>query len=88
MLLWTAMDLYNPITRVSYARDMIDPFALRKIATVRKVGFVSAGLVGFTLLSGAFVAGTDAGQAYNTFPKMNDDWIPPNLLALKVYTLS
>jgi cytochrome c oxidase assembly protein subunit 15 len=29
-----------------------------------------------TVASGAFVAGNDAGNAYNTFPKMNDQWIP------------
>eukprot|EP00923_Selenidium_pygospionis_P028358 GHVN01050995.1.p1 GENE.GHVN01050995.1~~GHVN01050995.1.p1 ORF type:complete len:274 (-),score=20.15 GHVN01050995.1:610-1431(-) len=30
-----------------------------------------------TFLSGAFVAGNDAGYCYNTWPKMNDSWIPP-----------
>lgn len=35
------------------------------------------GLVGLTAISGAFVAGNDAGRAYNTFPKMGDNWIPP-----------
>ena len=35
-----------------------------------------AGLTGATILSGAFVAGNDAGNAYNTFPKMADRWIP------------
>jgi len=28
-------------------------------------------------LSGPFVAGNDAGHAYNTWPKMLDDWVPP-----------
>ena len=30
-----------------------------------------------TATSGAFVAGLDAGRAYNTFPDMNGEWIPP-----------
>jgi heme a synthase len=34
------------------------------------------GLSGITMISGAFVAGNDAGRAFNTFPKMNDEWIP------------
>mmetsp|Transcript_10904 Transcript_10904/g.22229 ORF Transcript_10904/g.22229 Transcript_10904/m.22229 type:complete len:438 (+) Transcript_10904:142-1455(+) len=34
------------------------------------------GLTAATILSGAFVAGNDAGNAYNTFPKMNEQWIP------------
>lgn len=35
-----------------------------------------AGLVGVTAVSGAFVAGLDAGRAYNTWPDMNGRWIP------------
>lgn len=42
-----------------------------------RVGAVGVtGLTAVTILSGAFVAGNDAGNAYNTFPKMNDQWIP------------
>jgi len=33
-------------------------------------------LIGITAVSGAFVAGLDAGHAYNTFPTMNGEWIP------------
>ena len=35
--------------------------------------------VGLTLLSGPFVAGNDAGRAYNNWPKMGDDWVPPEV---------
>ncbi len=34
-------------------------------------------LAGTTILSGGFVAGLKAGHAYNTFPKMGDQWLPP-----------
>lgn len=37
-------------------------------------------LVFLTMTWGAFTAGLDAGQLYNTFPKMDDYWIPPELL--------
>lgn len=40
------------------------------------------GLVFVTALSGAFVAGMDAGLIYNTFPKMADKWIPDDILAI------
>ncbi|ERN19097.1 cytochrome c oxidase assembly protein COX15 isoform X1 [Amborella trichopoda] len=40
-------------------------------------------LVGVTALSGAFVAGNDAGHAYNTFPKMGDSWIPDEIFELE-----
>eukprot|EP01068_Selenidium_serpulae_P013895 Selendium_serpulae@DN6023_c0_g1_i1.p1 len=32
---------------------------------------------------GAFVAGNDAGYAYNTWPKMNEDWVPPEVVEAK-----
>lgn len=32
-----------------------------------------------TALSGAFVAGLDAGLVYNSFPKMGESWIPEDL---------
>jgi cytochrome c oxidase assembly protein subunit 15 len=34
-------------------------------------------LVAVTIVSGGFVAGLKAGHAYNTFPKMGDQWLPP-----------
>jgi heme A synthase len=33
-----------------------------------------------TILSGGFVAGNDAGCAYNTWPKMLDDWVPQEVI--------
>lgn len=37
-----------------------------------------------TAVSGAFVAGNDAGRCYNRFPKMTeDDWLPEEILALR-----
>ena len=36
-----------------------------------------------TLLSGGFVAGLKAGHAFNTFPLMAGQWIPPGYLALE-----
>lgn len=33
-------------------------------------------------ISGAFVAGLDAGLIYNSFPKMGSYWIPDDILAL------
>lgn len=32
-----------------------------------------------TIISGAFVAGLDAGLIYNTFPLMGEQWIPENV---------
>ncbi|MCF8480569.1 MAG: COX15/CtaA family protein [Rhodospirillum sp.] len=45
-------------------------------------------LIGTTLTLGAFVAGTNAGQMYNTFPLMNGQWIPDGILTLDPWWLN
>eukprot|EP00984_Skeletonema_dohrnii_P028806 scaffold18941_cov119-Skeletonema_dohrnii-CCMP3373.AAC.8 len=54
----------------------LSPNALRHAQKVRGGVLTTVGLTGLTILSGAFVAGNDAGNAYNTYPLMNDQWIP------------
>jgi heme a synthase len=41
-----------------------------------------AALVLTTVISGGFVAGLDAGLVYNTFPRMGNYWVPPDVAAL------
>ncbi|KAG5682395.1 hypothetical protein PVAND_011748 [Polypedilum vanderplanki] len=48
---------------------------------LRKLAHISKGMVFLTAVSGAFVAGLDAGLVYNSFPKFADRWIPSDLLA-------
>jgi cytochrome c oxidase assembly protein subunit 15 len=43
----------------------------------RRTGFALCTLVFLTLLSGGFVAGLKAGYAFNTFPLMAGEWLPP-----------
>ncbi|KAH7545459.1 hypothetical protein FEM48_Zijuj01G0096100 [Ziziphus jujuba var. spinosa] len=52
-------------------------------AKVKRLAIPVSILVGITAVSGAFVAGNDAGHAYNTFPKMGDTWIPEDVLEMK-----
>lgn len=47
-----------------------------------------AALVFLTMLSGGFVAGLDAGYAYNTFPLMDGDLIPVQVFASSPWWLS
>lgn len=44
---------------------------------------VLLGAVLLTIVSGGFVAGLKAGFAFNTFPLMNGQWIPENVLYLQ-----
>lgn len=53
----------------------------QKASRVLKRGAHSiSGMILLTMLTGAFVAGLDAGMVYNTFPKMGDRWIPSDLV--------
>lgn len=47
----------------------------------RGLAHLTKGMVFVTAISGAFVAGLDAGLVYNSFPKMADRWIPSDILA-------
>ena len=58
-----------------YAMNLA-PDALRHARNTRAGVLSTVGLTGLTILSGAFVAGNDAGNAYNTYPLMDGRWIP------------
>lgn len=54
----------------------LTPTAMQHAQRTRAGVLSSLALTGCTILSGAFVAGNDAGNAYNTYPLMNDQFIP------------
>ncbi len=72
-MFWLALDLLAP-GRARTA-DLI-------LSGPRRFAWVLAGFVLVTILAGAFVAGLDAGFAYNTFPLMDDRWVPEEILDL------
>lgn len=73
-ILWTALDVSRPTPALADAaltgRQLLASLAARR----RFHGL--AGLIGITAISGAFVAGLDAGHAYNTFPLMGGRIVP------------
>jgi heme a synthase len=69
-MLWVALDLLAPSREGA-------PAGLRRHAAAL------AGLVFVMMLTGALVAGIHAGLAYNTFPKMDGHWVPPETLMLE-----
>eukprot|EP00615_Pteridomonas_danica_P006688 CAMPEP_0114346824 /NCGR_PEP_ID=MMETSP0101-20121206/13383_1 /TAXON_ID=38822 ORGANISM="Pteridomonas danica, Strain PT" /NCGR_SAMPLE_ID=MMETSP0101 /ASSEMBLY_ACC=CAM_ASM_000211 /LENGTH=405 /DNA_ID=CAMNT_0001483713 /DNA_START=117 /DNA_END=1334 /DNA_ORIENTATION=+ len=82
LLIWTALDVFYPnIAAVNQARKLT-PEMISKIGRLRGGAVLTAGLVFTTAMSGAFVAGNDAGRAYNTFPTMDGEWVPSNALEL------
>ncbi|MGH6636825.1 MAG: COX15/CtaA family protein [Gammaproteobacteria bacterium] len=52
----------------------------------RKTAFLTLALIFLTALSGGFVAGLDAGFAYNTFPLMGGRLIPEGLFMMRPIT--
>jgi cytochrome c oxidase assembly protein subunit 15 len=71
-LVWTTLSLAHPTPALAAAA----PAAAAAAAALRRRALPLAALVGVTAVSGAFVAGMDAGRAFNTFPMMNGGWIP------------
>ncbi|XP_058112993.1 cytochrome c oxidase assembly protein COX15 [Magnolia sinica] len=76
-LLWTGLSVVMPEPPTG-SMDWV-----RGAAKVRNLALPVSILVGLTAVSGAFVAGNDAGHAYNTFPKMGDTWIPDDVFSME-----
>lgn len=74
---WTSLSLLRPSPAVLHPTAE----AISAAKRLRVWALPVAGLVTLTLISGPFVAGNDAGRAYNTWPKMNYDWVPPEWIA-------
>lgn len=83
LLLWTALDVFNPAESVKKLTASVSPSALPKISTVRLGAAASAAVVFTTALSGAFVAGNDAGHAFNTWPLMDESFVPDDLVKME-----
>ena len=74
---WNTLSLLRP----SPAQIHTGAEAVKAAGRLRILALPTTALVTATLLSGPFVAGNDAGRAYNTWPKMLDDWVPPEWMA-------
>ncbi len=57
-------------------------------AYMSKLPLIVLGAVFAQVLLGALVAGLDAGLSYNTFPKMDGDWIPSGLFLLEPFHIN
>ncbi|RLN73414.1 hypothetical protein BBJ28_00011920 [Nothophytophthora sp. Chile5] len=82
VLLWTGFSLVAPPSRAALTREMISPDVVKEVGRIRKILGHCSTILGYTIISGAFVAGIDAGMAFNTFPKMDEQWIPDDLFVL------
>jgi cytochrome c oxidase assembly protein subunit 15 len=76
LFLWSSLDVLKPAVSIS---PQLVTGQLRKF---RMYSHSAKALIFLTAVSGAFVAGLDAGLVYNSFPKMADRWIPCDIAAL------
>ena len=73
LFLWSALHHALP------AESMLVP---RAVAKLKRLVHTSKAAVFLTALSGAFVAGLDAGLVYNSYPLMGDRFIPSDIAAM------
>jgi heme a synthase len=84
-LVWTGMDIFNIPHSQAKLKELVASLgkeSLRQARTLRTKSWVLTGLTFVTVASGGLVAGNDAGRAYNTYPKMGDEWIPSEIMEL------
>ena len=82
-LLWNGWDVFEiPNKNVTKEATQLSRDAIRQACRLRTGSIHLTGLAAVTILSGALVAGNDAGRAFNTFPLMDDKWIPDDIMAL------
>jgi len=79
LLLWAGFHLVSPPARAVKLRELTMSHALKDIGELRKYMLYVTALFAGTAAAGTMVASLDAGKAYNTFPKMNGQWIPDGI---------
>lgn len=84
-LLWTGLDILglpHQKEMAQKASKLFNTGSLQQALRLRTGSIFLTSLTGLTIVSGALVAGNDAGRAYNTFPKMDEQWIPSGIAEL------
>ncbi|KYQ91692.1 cytochrome c oxidase assembly protein [Tieghemostelium lacteum] len=85
-LYWVGSGLMRPGISKNLAERLRNVSAQlqRQRASIRMWSPIVAGMVFLTAMSGAFVAGLDAGLIYNTFPLMGGQWVPEDIINPKI----
>lgn len=76
--------LFFSATTLTALHHLMPPDKLAKtvkLLTLKRCAYGLTGAIFTTALSGALVAGMEAGLTYNSWPKMADRWMPTDLLA-------
>lgn len=76
-IFWTALNLIRPQT-----------VNVGVPAKLQRKALAITAIIVIMILSGGFVAGTDAGFVFNTFPLMYDHFAPPGMYALSPFYMN
>lgn len=78
-MIWTGLEILREKNFVKDPSKALEVFKTLDSPLLRPLRRMSLGVLALTFctsMSGALVAGLDAGWIYNTFPKMGEKWIP------------
>ena len=84
-LIWTALDLRR-LARAS--KEPAHPELVEGPAGMSILSIWTLSLLGLQLLFGAYVAGLEAGYAFNTWPKMGQEWFPADTPMLRPFIVN
>jgi cytochrome c oxidase assembly protein subunit 15 len=79
-MFWLALSLLEPCADVQAEASALQT---QGAAALRRLARVIVALVFVQAIAGGLVAGIRAGLAYNTFPLMNGQLVPPEILSLE-----
>jgi heme A synthase len=82
LFLILGLDLLNTKETAKAVASKLGAATMKLSKNIRYVAIGNGILVATTVLSGAFVAGNDAGNAYNTWPMMGDEWVPEGIMEI------
>lgn len=73
-ILWVALSLL-------YANSRETVYELKN--SLKMLSYIITTVIVLMIISGGFVAGTKAGFAFNTFPLMNNQWLPEDIFSMQ-----
>ncbi|KAK9359183.1 cytochrome oxidase assembly protein-domain-containing protein [Lipomyces starkeyi] len=79
-MLWTGLEVLKENRWIKEPKQALRNISMLSNPVLKPYKYAAAGLLGLvflTAMSGAFVAGLDAGLIYNEFPYMGEGFIPP-----------
>ena len=79
----SGLDLVNTPENARRVAENLSAETMKYARRIRGMALVTGAMVATTVISGAFVAGNNAGTAYNTFPLMGDVWVPDEILEMQ-----